>query len=174
MREKQMMNTDWKFYNGEPEYLRFDNRMLAGESPELDIEVTAQKQSSYNKLSYNEMAMQFFQMGFFRPELADQAAAALEMMDFKGRDALRRRLGENADLHARLMQAESRLQALQSLLEPHLGPEGLERQPLHRDQPKKQAPRLKTHSYDVIGGELRKNGIAERARARAAAATQPR
>ena len=159
---------------GEPEYLRFDNRMLAGESPELDIEVTAQKQSSYNRLSYNEMAMQFFQMGFFRPELADQAAAALEMMDFKGRDALRRRLGENADLHARLMQAESRLQALQSLLEPHLGPEGLERQPLHRDQPKKQAPRLKTHSYDVIGGELRKNGIAERARARAAAATQPR
>ena len=159
---------------GEPEYLRFDNRMLAGESPELDIEVTAQKQSSYNKLSYNEMAMQFFQMGFFRPELADQAAAALEMMDFKGRDALRRRLGENADLHARLMQAESRLQALQSLLEPHLGPEGLERQPLHRDQPKKQAPRLKTHSYDVIGSELRKNGIAERARARAAAATQPR
>ena len=135
---------------GETEFLRFDNSLLgAGEPTELDIEVTAQKQSTYNKLSYNEMAMQFFQMGFFRPELADQALAALEMMDFKGRDALRRRLIQNA--RSALLAEEAA-----PLVE------------------KKQAPRLKGHSYDAIGTELRRNRIAEQARARAAAATQPR
>ncbi len=133
---------------GEAEYLRFDNSMLrAGEPTELDIEVSAQKQNSYNKLSYNEMAMQFFQMGFFRPELAEQALAALEMMDFKGKEALRRRLVQNAG-SALLMEA-ARLPAM-----------------------KKQAPRLK--SFDPIGRERKKNPVAERARARAAAATQPR
>ena len=150
---------------GETEYLQFDNRMLAGENPELDIEVSAQKQSSYNRLSSNEMAMQFFQMGFFRPELADQAAAALEMMDFKGKDALQRRLAENGALLARLAQ-------LEALLAPQSGEAETEKSP--SAAPRKQAPRLKVHGYDAIGAELRRNGIAERARARAAAATQPR
>lgn len=139
---------------GEAEYLRFDNSLLrAGEPAELDIEVTAQKQSSYNRLSYNEMALQFFQLGFFRPELADQALAALEMMDFKGKDALRRRILQNA-LPPAAAAAIGR------------HPEG--------SAPRRQAPKLKPGVYDALGNPLRRNRIAERARARAAAATQPR
>ena len=163
--------------DGAVEYLRFDNSLLkAGEPTELDVEVTAQKQSSYNKLSYNEMALQFFQLGFFRPELADQALAALEMMDFKGRDALRRRLAENGDLRLRLARTEAQLQGLRELLEPELRLHGGEIGSGQQagPSPKKQAPRLKARGYDAIGNELRKNRIAERARARAAAATQPR
>ena len=162
--------------DGGAEYLRFDNSMLrAGEPTELDIEVTAQKQSSYNKLSYNELAMQFFQAGFFRPELAEQALAALEMMDFKGKDALRRRIAEHSQLQLRLEKTESQLQSLLALMDPGFqgrsGPaEGGKAAP--PPSGKKQAPRLKR--YDSLGGELRKNSIAERARARAAAATQPR
>ena len=161
---------------GEAEYLRFDNSLLAsGEPTELDIEVTAQKQSTYNKLSYNEMAMQFFQMGFFRPELADQALAALEMMDFKGKDAMRRRVAENGDLRLRLARTESQLRALQDLIAPQLreaepDPEGGERSA----RPRKQAPRMKPHRYNMIGEQERRNTIAEKARARAAASTQPR
>ena len=186
---------------GEPEYLRFDNSLLrSGEPTELDIEVTAQKQSSYNKLSYNEMAMQFFQMGFFRPELADQALAALEMMDFKGKDALRRRLAENAlraagygaldaPLPPSLAVGGGALDAPRSP-SPAVGGGALDapRSPSPAvgggalDAPRspspastrRQAPRLTAHAYDAIGNELRKNRIAERARARAAAATQPR
>ena len=163
--------------DGAVEYLRFDNSLLkAGEPTELDVEVTAQKQSSYNKLSYNEMALQFFQLGFFRPELADQALAALEMIDFKGRDALRRRLAENGDLRLRLARTEAQLQGLRELLEPELRLHGGEIGSGQQagPSPKKQAPRLKARGYDAIGNELRKNRIAERARARAAAATQPR
>ncbi|MBO4418982.1 MAG: hypothetical protein J5789_04060 [Oscillospiraceae bacterium] len=161
--------------DGETEYLRFDNSLLNGAGPtELDIEVTAQKQSSYNKLSYNELALQFFQMGFFRPEMTDQALAALEMMDFKGKEAMRRRIAENGTLADRLARSEAQLAGLKALLDPHLTPEGLDRDSLHADsvKPRRQAPRLK--GYDAIGQELKKNTIVERARARAAAATQPR
>lgn len=160
---------------GEAEYLRFDNSMLgAGEPTELDIEVTAQKRSSYNKLSYNELALQFFQMGFFRPDMVDQALAALEMMDFKGKDAMRSRIAENGTLQERLARTEAQLAGLKALLDPHLHPDGLDRGKLHVDavRPRKQAPRLK--GYDAIGQEQKKNAIVERAKARAAAATQPR
>ena len=163
---------------GEPEFLCFDSSMLrAGEPAELDIEVTAQKQSSYNKLSYNEMAMQFFQMGFFRPELAEQATAALEMMDFKGKDAMRRRLEENGTLRRRLEQTEAQLQSLLELIGPNSAMRaeaGSAGQTADRSVSRKEAPRLKSHAYDSIGNELRRNRIAERARARAEAATQPR
>ncbi|MBQ1409817.1 MAG: hypothetical protein IIY94_00865 [Oscillospiraceae bacterium] len=160
---------------GGAEYLRFDNSMLgSGEPTELDIEVTAQRQSSYNKLSYNELALQFFQMGFFRPEMADQALAALEMMDFKGKDAMRSRIAENGTLQARLARSEAQLEALQALLDPHFRPDGqLDRGKLRASAPsRKQAPRLK--GYDTLGHELKKNTIVEQAKAKAAAATQPR
>ncbi len=160
---------------GETEYLRFDNSMLGASEPtELDIEVTAQKQSSYNRLSYNELALQFFQMGFFRPEMADQALAALEMMDFKGKDAMRSRIAENGSLRERLVRSEAQLAGLKALLDPHLRPDGLDRGKLHADAvpSRRQAPRLK--GYDAIGQEQKKNTIVERAKARAAAATQPR
>ena len=189
---------------GEPEYLRFDRSLLApGEGPELDIEVSAQKQNSYNRLSYNEMALQFFQMGFFRPEMADQALAALEMMDFKGKEALVRRIRENETLRSRLAQTESQLQGLLDLIGPDLGIRETDSStPLRDPQNDKpgrsdgatggrktdsstslrfaqndrarQAPRIKVHSYDPIGDRLKKNSIVEKARARAAAATQPR
>ena len=160
---------------GETEYLRFDNSMLGtGEATELDIEVAAQKQSSYNKLSYNELALQFFQMGFFRPEMADQALAALEMMDFKGKDAMRSRIAENRSLQERLAKTESQLAGLKALLDPHFGPNGLDRGKLYADRvpPRKQAPRLK--GSDALGQREKKNTIVERARAKAAATTQPR
>ena len=189
---------------GESEYLRFDRSLLApGEGPELDIEVSAQKQNSYNRLSYNEMALQFFQLGFFRPEMADQALAALEMMDFKGKEALVRRIRENETLRSRLAQTESQLQGLLDLIGPDLGIRETDSSTPLRDPQNdkpgrsdgaggrrgtdssaplrgpqndraKQAPRIKVHSYDPIGDRLKKNSIAEKARARAAAATQPR
>ena len=165
--------------DGRPSYLRFDYRTVAGDEPAvLDIEVSAQKQSPYNKLSGNEMALQFFQMGFFNPQLADQALAALEMMDFKGRDAMRRRLEQNATLARRLERAEAQLAALADLI----GPAGSRPAPAEkREAPpsdaaprpaRKEAPRLR--SRDSLGAERRRNTLVERARARAAAATQPR
>ena len=163
--------------DGEPDYLRFDAASLKQEAPALDIEVTAQKQSAYNKLSYNELALQLFQLGFFNPQLTDQALSALEMMDFKGREALRKRIAENGTLLQELQQTRAQLEGLRDLLAPAGSlfaepPEG------HKSAPR--LPRSKKSTlgpgkrYDSIGAEQKKNAIAEKARARAAAATQPR
>ena len=160
---------------GDPVYLEFDNRLLsAAEAPELDVEVTAQKQSTYNKLSYNELAMQFFQMGFFRPDLADQAIAALEMMDFKGKEAMRRRLADNRQLLARAEEAEERFENLLSFVAGPQEDSPARKNALRVSAPRKGAPKLRRKQYDALGSEMRSNGIVERARARAAATTQPR
>ncbi|MBO4212439.1 MAG: hypothetical protein J5878_07280 [Oscillospiraceae bacterium] len=162
--------------DGETAYLSFDNHLLTtGESTELDIEVTAQRQSAYNRLSYNEMAMQFFQMGFFRPELCDQALAALEMMDFKGKEALRRRLAENGTLQSRLAQTEALLNSFRSLTDPEAPlPQPEQSAAETSGQLRRHAPALKGHQYDSLGRELRRSGILEQARARSMASTQPR
>lgn len=50
--------------------------------PMFDIEVAAQKASPYNKMSQNELALQFYQYGFFAPQNTDATLACLNMMDF--------------------------------------------------------------------------------------------
>ena len=63
--------------------------------PLFDVQVTAQKQSPYSKMSQNELALQFYGAGFFNPQIYDQALACLEMMDFDRKDAIMQRIAEN-------------------------------------------------------------------------------
>ncbi|WP_289450388.1 hypothetical protein, partial [Klebsiella pneumoniae] len=51
--------------------------------PEFDLEVAAQDENPYKTMEYNQLALQLFQMGFFREDLADQALRCLELMEFK-------------------------------------------------------------------------------------------
>ena len=60
--------------------------------PEFDIEVKAQKASSYTRLGQNELALQFYNLGFFDPARAEQALLCLGMMDFDGREELLEKL----------------------------------------------------------------------------------
>ena len=64
--------------------------------PEFDIKVYAQKRSVYTKVANNEMAIQFFQMGFFNPQMAEQALMCLEMMDFDDKDEIMQKVSRNA------------------------------------------------------------------------------
>ena len=66
--------------------------------PVFDIKVDAQKKSAYSTLSQNELAIQFFQLGFFNPQAADSALACIEMMEFTGKDKLRQRIQQNGTL----------------------------------------------------------------------------
>lgn len=54
--------------------------------PVLDIDVRAQREDAYTKMAQNELALQFYQQGFFNPNMTDQALMALDMMEFKGRE----------------------------------------------------------------------------------------
>ena len=63
--------------------------MIAGyRVPEFDLEVSAQDENPYKTMEYNQLALQLFQMGFFRADMADQALRCLELMDFKNKDQL--------------------------------------------------------------------------------------
>lgn len=82
--------------SGEQEFVDYDNSGIAlrpqqGESelyekPVFDIEVRAQKQTVYTRMSQNEMAIQFFQMGVFNPQMADAALKMITLMDFKDKE----------------------------------------------------------------------------------------
>ena len=63
--------------------------------PEFDIEISAEKATPYTRMSNNELALQFYQAGFFNPQIADQAAACLEMMDFDRKDEVLHKVTQN-------------------------------------------------------------------------------
>lgn len=76
--------------------------------PLFDVQVTAQKQSAYSRMSQNEMALQFYSAGFFDPRLAQQALVCLDMMDFDGKDMVMQRIARNAEQFAQSMAQEVR------------------------------------------------------------------
>jgi hypothetical protein len=95
--------------SGLAEFVRYGNSALTLQSqgeafdtqlgyrlPIFDVQVTAQKQSPYSKLSQNELALQFFRGGLFQPERAQQALICLDMMDFDGKDGVIRKVAEQA------------------------------------------------------------------------------
>ena len=67
--------------------------------PEFDLEVMAQDETPYQTMEYNQLALQLFQMGFFRSDMAEQALRCLELMDFKNKDRLMSSIlrGQTAD-----------------------------------------------------------------------------
>jgi hypothetical protein len=71
--------------------------------PVFDITVSAQKKSVYTKVSQNELALQFFKMGFFSPQLTDQALMCLGIMDFDGKDAIMQKVAKNGTVYDKLM-----------------------------------------------------------------------
>ena len=72
--------------------------------PVFDIKVSAQKKNVYTKVSQNEMALQFFQLGFFNPQLTDQTLMCLELMDFDGKDGIMQKVAQNGTLFQKLLQ----------------------------------------------------------------------
>ena len=72
--------------------------------PVFDIKVSAQKRNVYTKISQNELALQFFKMGFFNPQMADQTLMCLDMMEFDGKDEIMQKVSTNGGLYQKLMQ----------------------------------------------------------------------
>ena len=78
-------------------------------TPEFDIEVSAQKQSPYSKISQNELAIQFYQLGFFNPQMTDQALAVLDMMDFDRKDFVAQKIAENGTMYEQIQMLTQQL-----------------------------------------------------------------
>lgn len=86
--------------------------------PVFDIKVEPQKRNAYTKLTQNELALQFYQLGFFAPQQADQAMACMSMMEFEGKDELMQQLSYNGTLHRELALYQQYALALTQKYEP--------------------------------------------------------
>ena len=72
--------------------------------PVFDIKVSAQKKNVYTKVAQNELALQFFQLGFFNPQMVDQSLMCLEMMDFDDKDMIMQKISQMGTMHQKLLQ----------------------------------------------------------------------
>lgn len=88
-----------------PQYQGVDFNIDMGyRLPLFDITVSAQKATAYNKLSQNELALQFYNQGFFIPQNSTQALACLKMMDFDGKEEIIDMISKNGTLLEAYMQ----------------------------------------------------------------------
>lgn len=150
--------------NGQPDGLR---------KPVFDIEVSAQKASEYTSMAQNELALQFFQLGFFNPQMVDQALSTLDMMDFDGKDSIIQKIQENADLQQRLIEWQQLALALADRYDPVMG-EGLAQQILQEGgQAVPQASAAAAEKPEISTGEAQEPKIVENARKKSEESTQP-
>lgn len=97
----------------------------------FDIKVKAQKQSPYSTLANNEMAKEMYEMGFFNPQMADQAIQALEMMTFEGKETIKQNIQKNMQMQSVILQQQQQIQQLVQLVQGMTGQE-----------PQQQAPQM--------------------------------
>ena len=83
---------------------------LGMRTPRFDIDVQAQKENPYTKESYNELAVNLFSMGAFRPDMAEQTLMMLDLMDFKGKETLTQKVQQQSQMAQMLEQAMAILQ----------------------------------------------------------------
>lgn len=89
--------------------------------PEFDIDVTSEKANPYKKMEINELALQFFGLGFFNPQMTDQALACLNMMDFSKKDEIIKKISENGTLYEMLLMYQKMAIQLANQINPALG-----------------------------------------------------
>ena len=132
--------------------------------PVFDIRVIPQKCSAYTRMSQNELALQFYQLGFFSPERSDQALACMSMMEFEGKDELMQQLFYNGRMQKELALYQQYALAMTQKYEPERSAALMAGITGRTASPRKE----KVHTES--GREDRRM---ERARARASGAGQP-
>ena len=89
--------------------------------PEFDIEVTSEKANPYKKMEINELAMNFYNQGFFNPQMTDQALACLNMMDFTKKEEVMQKIQENGTLAEMLLLYQQMALQFANQINPLLG-----------------------------------------------------
>ena len=169
---------------GTEEYVTYSNQNLKQQEllgldgdvtwrkPVFDIEVSAQKSSEYTRLSQNELALQFYQLGFFDPTRADQALATLDMMDFDGKDEISQKIAQNGTLQQELASWQQMALALAERFDPAMA-DGLAQQILGADA-QAQAPAAGSAKAEMPGeGAGTETKTVKDAREQSQKSTQP-
>ena len=102
------------------EFVDYDNANIAAETsadgilkskPIFDLQVTAEKKSPFSRAAQNEMAKELYSMGLFNPDMAEPALVCLDMMDFEGKDEIKKKVQDNSILIGRVQQMVGAIQA---------------------------------------------------------------
>lgn len=147
--------------------------------PLFDIEITAQKASPYSKMSQNELALQFFGAGFFNPQMADQALATLEMMDFDRKQFIMQRIAQNGTMYQQILMMQQQMLRMAQVVDQVKGTNmaeqiaagitgGMAPAPVMGGDPGKGAGETET-----LGGEAKEPAHIKKARQRVAESTSP-
>ena len=173
---------------GAEKYITYTNQRLQAQSqgmdfgqdmgmrlPMFDVKVSAQKKNTYTKVTQNELAMQFFKMGFFNPQMTDQALLCLEIMDFDGKDEIMQKISQLGTMYDKLMQyMQLAFMLAQKAAPQYLQQIAMDMQTM-RGQPQMgggAAPTM-TQSDAIAGIPQQEHGIVRNARAKAQNASQP-
>lgn len=89
--------------------------------PVFDVKIRSQKSNPFSKVAQNELAKEFYSAGFFNPEMADQALACMDMMDFEGKDSVTARIAQNGTLFQRVQQLQQQVLQLAAVVDAQNG-----------------------------------------------------
>jgi hypothetical protein len=115
------------------EFVQYDNTGIAPQQqmtmgtdmglriPEFDIDVTSEKANPYKKMEINELALAFYNNGFFNPQMTDQALACLNMMDFTKKEDVVQKIQENGTLAEMLVLYQQMALQFANQINPLLG-----------------------------------------------------
>ena len=106
-------------------FVQFDNSMIREQpvgvdemgdtlyrKPTFDLKIRAQKKNPFSTMEANERAKELYSMGFFDPNRAQEAAGALEMMEFEGKDQVQQYIQQGQTLLNVVQQLTAQLQAV--------------------------------------------------------------
>ena len=115
---------------GDFEYQTFDNSMMQpqdqgeafGEAlgkrvPIFDIRVEVAKKSAYSRESQNQMALNFYNAGFFSPGNADTSLACLDMMEFDGKEKVVEQVRRNGTMYEQLMEMQQTMAKMAAIID---------------------------------------------------------
>lgn len=167
--------------NGEEQFIDFDNMEMKEEPqqdmgvdlgarvPVFDISVAIAKKSTYSRMAQNELAIQFYGLGFFNPQQADQTLVCLEMMNFEGKDKIIQKVQQNGTMFQQIMMLQQQVAQLTQML----GIQGQQGAFVPGGQTVG-VPEESNIQYDSTGGASKSHGNTQSAKERVQEAAEPK
>ena len=136
--------------------------------PLFDVEITAQKQSPYTK-----MALQFYSAGFFNPQMADQALACLDMMDFPRKQGIMQKIAQNGGMYQQMLMMQQTMLMMAQELDNLEGTDGAAQMMAAMGGGAPQGAADGGEPVKLTGGEKAEASNTKKARQRVADSTDP-
>lgn len=154
--------------------------VTGGRQPYFDITVTAQRSSPFTKIAQNELAKEMYNLGFFNPQLSDQALLCMGMMNFDGKEEIERKIQENGTMYQQLQQMQATMAQMAQVIAKTTGDtrliDALGQQEGMAEPTAQLSRQQEQVETDTLGNLKNKelNSTAGKARERAASAATPK